>query len=43
MERKVVIATEEIESSKLKDCGEISGRNTPNDEAVEDALKEIRI
>ena len=43
MEREVVIVTEEIESSRPKDRGETSGRNMPNDEAGEDALKEIRI
>ena len=43
MEKETVAISGEIESSKPKDFGEVSGQNTPNNEAVEDALKEIRI
>ena len=42
MEREGVITTGEIESPKPKDCDQVLDKNMPNNEAVEDALKEIR-
>lgn len=44
MEKEVIIIEEEIELFKLKDLNrELNKENQLNNEAVKDALKEIRI